>query len=501
MLVEKLRNMGDGFGGADGLAAVLAVEYGDGQTPTALPGDTPVSPLLNHANHPLLAPGGQPLKTLAGLHSFILEGLHGAEPLGSGPEDDGVLAPPAVGIGVDNLLGSEEHTAFLHIRQNDGVGFVGFQALILTGVVGVPALVVHRHHQIHTVAHTGLVVVSAEAGGGVNTAGTGVHGDILGVHQTGGLGQERMVCQHILKEAAGVGGQHLIILKAANLHHLVHQGLCHDVGLAVFCLHQHIGVPGMEADAHIAGQGPDGGGPDDEEGLGQIKLGQLSQIVCYGELHIHRGAGVVLVLNFCLSQSGLVLGAPVHRLEALVDVALLIHGAENLHFLRLKVLVHGAVGMLPVADDAQPAKTGHLPLDVVFCKLLTGGAELRHRHGLPVQLVLLDDGRLNGHTVVVPAGDIGGVEAHHGMAADDKVLQGLVQGVTHVDVAVGEGRAVVENEGGQILVLFQHLRIKTFLIPPLQHTRLPVGKTGLHGEIGFWGDNGVLIVHGKITSN
>ena len=38
--------------------------------------------------------------------------------------------------------------------------------------------------------------------------------------------------------------------------------------------------------------------------------------------------------------------------------------------------------------------------------------------------------------MVVPAGDVGGVIAHHGMTADDEVLEGLIQGVTHVDIAV-----------------------------------------------------------------
>jgi len=97
--------------------------------------------------------------------------------------------------------------------------------------------------------------------------------------------------------------------------------------------------------------------------------------------------------------------------------------------------------------------------------------------------------------VVVPAGDVGGVIAHHGVAADDEILQRLIQGVTHVDVAVAEGRAVMQHEGGEILVLFQHGLIEVLLLPAAEHTRLPGGQTRLHGEIGFRCDDRVLIIH------
>ena len=47
--------------------------------------------------------------------------------------------------------------------------------------------------------------------------------------------------------------------------------------------------------------------------------------------------------------------------------------------------------------------------------------------------------------MAVPAGDVGGVEAGHGLGLDDEVLDALVEGVAEVDGAVGVGRAVVED--------------------------------------------------------
>ena len=45
--------------------------------------------------------------------------------LGRRPEDDGVLAPPAVGIGVNNVLAGKQRPALLHVGQNDGVALIG----------------------------------------------------------------------------------------------------------------------------------------------------------------------------------------------------------------------------------------------------------------------------------------------------------------------------------------------------------------------------------------
>ena len=200
----------------------------------------------------------------------------------------------------------------------------------------------------------------------------------------------------------------------------------------------------MQSDGQVAGQRPDGGRPDHEVQLAVIQLGQLAQIVVHGELHIDGGAGIVLVLDLGLGQRRLVVGAPVHGLQALVDVAVLVHLAEHTDLLRLEAGIHGLVGVLPVAHHAHALEALALHVDIVVGKLVAGGAELGDAHGLVVQLVLLDDGGLDGHAVVIPAGDIGRVVAAHGVAAGDEVLQRLVQGVTHVQRTVGERRAVVQ---------------------------------------------------------
>ena len=219
-----------------------------------------------------------------------------------------------VRVGVDDFLGGEEHTGLAHILQNHGVRLLGLHARVLAGIVGVAAVVVHGNHQLHAVAHTGLVVVGAEARGGVDTARTGIHGDVLGVHQPGGLVHEGMLSQHILKEGTGIPSQNLVVLKAADVHDLVHQSFRHDVGLAVFGLHENISVSGMQADSQVAGERPDGSRPDDEIGLAQIKLGKLAQVVLHGELDVDGGAGIILVFDVGLGHGGDAVGTPGHGL-------------------------------------------------------------------------------------------------------------------------------------------------------------------------------------------
>ncbi len=163
-----------------------------------------------------------------------------------------------------------------------------------------------------------------------------------------------------------------------------------------------------------------------------------------------------------------------------------IHHAEDANLVRLEALVHGAVRMLPIADDTQTLEALHLPLNILLGVLVAGGAEIGNGHGLVVELLLLDDGALNGHTVVIPAGDIGGVVSAHGGGAGDKVLDGLVERVAHMDITVGEGRAIVQIEEGLALVFLQKLVVDVLFFPLFEHIRLTFGKTRAHGKVSLW---------------
>ena len=335
-----------------------------------------------------------------------------------------------------DVLRGEEHAALLHVRGDDGVGLFHLQPGVLAGVLGVAALIVHRDDHLRAVLHAGLIVDITEAGRRVDAAGTGIRRNIVRQHQQGGLGQEGMIRQHVLEEGAGVGLDGLVLRDAALGHDLIHQGLGHDVHLAVGDLDDRILEVRVQRDAQVSGKRPGGRCPDHEEELGLVQMAELALVVMHRELHIDRGNRVVVIFDLRLGQGGLVMGAPVDRLEALVDMAVAIHLAENAHLVGLEAGVHRVVRMLPVADDAKALEARHLDLGISFGIVVAGAAEVRRGHFLVVELLLLDDGALDGHAVVVPAGDIGDIAAAHHIAAVDKVLQGLVQRVTHMDISV-----------------------------------------------------------------
>ena len=396
---------------------------------------------------------------------------------------------------MDDVLAGEQSAAVLHVLQNDGVTFIGRHALVLAGVGGVPALIVDGDDHVHAVALARQIVVRTEAGRRVDAAGTRIHGDVVRQHKAARLGQERVACEHVLEEGTGMRLHGLVAVEAADLHDLLDQRLGHDIHLAVRRLDDSVALVGVQGDGEVAGERPDRGRPDHEVQLAVIQMGQLAQIVVHGELHIDGGAGNVLILNLRLGQCRLVVRAPVDGLETLVDVALLIHLAKHADLLRLETGIHRLIGVLPVAHDAHALEALALHVDIVVGELVAGGAEVRHAHGLVVELVLLDDGALDGHAVVIPAGDIGGIVPAHGVAAGDEVLDGLVQRMAHVQRAVRERRAVVQAEAGLTVVLFQQLMVEVDLLPVLEHVRLALGQTRAHGEAGFRHVQCLFVLH------
>jgi hypothetical protein len=94
---------------------------------------------------------------------------------------------------------------------------------------------------------------------------------------------------------------------------------------------------------------------------------------------------------------------------------------------------------------------------------------------------------LDGQSVAVPAGDVRGIMAEHGARLDDKVLEDLVEGRPHVDVAVGVGRPVVKDEGRAAGggALLEDALIEAVGFPLLDGFRLLLGQGGLHGKSGL----------------
>ena len=212
---------------------------------------------------------------------------------------------------------------------------------------------------------------------------------------------------------------------------------------------------------------------------------------------------VVVIFDLGLGQRGLFDRRPHHGLGALIERA--VH--QELHELvcnhRLGVIVHGQIGIIPIAGDAQTLEFLTLDADPFVCKGAAFLTEVDNRHFvlvLALLAVLLFDLPFDGQTVAVPPRHIARIKAQHLVGPDDHVLDRLVQRVTDVQVAVGVRRAIVQREGLAFGVgafcgggLFAQLVIHTNLRPTLQPAGLALGQARAHREISFGQIEGVCI--------
>ena len=175
-----------------------------------------------------------------------------------------------------------------------------------------------------------------------------------------------------------------------------------------------------------------------------------------------------LVFDFGFGEGGAVVDAPVDRLESAIDEALLEEAVERLESASLVVAGHGLVGLVPAAEAADALKLRGLQIDVLLRVGAAGIEDVGNRHLQLFAAELLVDLDLDGQAVAVVAGDVGGVEAGHGLRLDDEVFESLVQRVAKVNGAVGVGRAVVEQVGGSAGAGFAQLLIEAQRGPPLR---------------------------------
>ena len=136
--------------------------------------------------------------------------------------------------------------------------------------------------------------------------------------------------------------------------------------------------------------------------------------------------------------------------------------------------------MLEIADNAQTLELVAHDIDVLGSKLFADLAQFQ----LGNVLLLITDGgqslQLDWQAVGIKAGHIGSLEALHVLVADDDILDDLVQGGAHVDVAVCIRRAVMQDELRLALVVLHELIVQVVVVPILEHDRLLFGQTGTH---------------------
>ena len=126
-----------------------------------------------------------------------------------------------------------------------------------------------------------------------------------------------------------------------------------------------------------------------------------------------------------------------------------------------------------------------LEVDVLLGVLAAGAADADGGHFELLAAELLVDFDFDGEAVAVPAGDVGGVEAGHGLGFDDEVLDALIERVAEVDGTVSVGRSVVEDVLGLAFAGFADLAVEVLVEPALETGGLVLREIGLHGEGGL----------------
>ena len=168
--------------GEEHRAALPAVKGHDGHAPGPLAGDAPVRAPLHHLVDALPAPAGNPGDPVDGRQGLApkVVGRHGDEPLLRGPEDDGLLAAPAVRVAVGHLLPARSNLPFCAQEFNDArVGLPHLLAGKLRNFFGEPAAVVHRRIGLKTVTAAVVIVLLAVPRGDVHQPGARLQGDVV----------------------------------------------------------------------------------------------------------------------------------------------------------------------------------------------------------------------------------------------------------------------------------------------------------------------------------
>jgi len=213
-----------------------------------------------------------------------------------------------------------------------------------------------------------------------------------------------------------------------------------------------------------------------EQALEDVRVGG-------GEEHVDAVVVAVVVFQLGLGQGGAVFDGPVDGLELAVDDALLEHAGEDLDDGGLVLRAHGDVRVVELADDAEALELPGLDAGVAVGVLGAAPADLGAGHADQLVADLALDAVFDGQPVAVPPGDEGGVEAGHVLEADDDVLEHLVQGGAHVNVAVGVGRAVVEDEPVGAAAGDADLPVQVAVLPPLLDGGLLLQQPRPHGEV------------------
>ena len=120
---------------------------------------------------------------------------------------------------------------------------------------------------------------------------------------------------------------------------------------------------------------------------------------------------MLAIFDFCFSQSGFAVRAPVNGLFAFIDIAFVSHSTEYTDLLSFKAVMQSDVRIFPIAQNAQTFEVFALNINPLQSEVMAFAAQSQRIQLIAVQAQLFDSSVLNRHAVSIPAGNIRGIEA------------------------------------------------------------------------------------------
>ena len=162
------------------------------------------------------------------------------------------------------------------------------------------------------------------------------------------------------------------------------------------------------------------------------------------------------MFHFHIGKGRAAVDAPVDHPGAFVDQALFIKAHESFPDRPAQALVHGEPLPVPVAGNPQAFQLADDFISVSFLPLPNPFHEFLPAQVVPGQAFFLLQFffhlDLGGQTRMVIARQPAGVVSQHPMPAHQDVLEGIVQGMAHVELAGDVGRRDHHTEGFPALV-------------------------------------------------
>ena len=513
VLGDQRLDVGQALGVEEHLAGFTVVEHGNRHPPGALAGDAPVAAIAHHRFDAIATAGWQPRHRVDRRQGLLTETGHRGEPLFGGAEDGRFLGAPVVGIAMLIALFGQQHAGIAQGGDDRRIGILEHvQAGKRARLIGEGAGFIHRAEHRQAVLAAGVEVVDAVAGGCVHQARARFGGDVVATeHHRAGALQQRMA----IADALQLGSLHrqqrfegpiqagLEAVDQIPGHHQIARGRLRSAAVAADGviqgpIHRH---------RQVGRQGPGGGGPDRHEQLFAMAMvggafdAEGPQLARQARRQRHHrksdidagGRVAVGIFQFRLGQGRARAGAPVHRFEPAVNVAGQHHLAKHADLGSLIGLLQGEIGGIPVGPDAPALEAGLLQLHL-FERIGMGLlAQADRREGAALLAAqALQHLQFNRQAMAVPARhEAGPLAAHQGVLVDD-VLEDLVEGVAHMQGAVGIGRPVMQGEHLPG-VSAAELLVQAPLLPEALQFRLALAGIGPHRKGGLQQVEGVLV--------